>query len=88
MELLVNAENIWKIEVTYAVPNPKTRTAASVGLKEGIQNPDAIRIYKVFFGGDSVTVAARPGDPVTNVLEIIYKDAIKGDQQPPDRTSI
>jgi hypothetical protein len=51
----------------------------SVGLGQGRTNPQAIRIYHVFVGGTKYTPAANPGSPVMEVLEDIYKNAIKND---------
>lgn len=76
-EILINVNSIWKIEVTYAVADGSGRPF-STGLKEGIKNPDARRMYKVFFGSEESTIAGEPDDPVMKLLEQIYKDAVKG----------
>jgi hypothetical protein len=47
--------NIWKIEVTYAVPGDSGQFFAT-GLKQGIEIPQARRMYKVFFGGGAAVV--------------------------------
>lgn len=77
-EILLNVDHIWKMEITYVVPDPKTRRGYATTLKDGIENPDAIRVYKVFFGNDTVTLAPGLDDPIREVLEEIYKKALKG----------
>jgi hypothetical protein len=86
-EILLNVDHIWKVEVTYAIKDPNTRMGYQVSLKQGIENPDAFRVYEVFFGGDKVTIAAPPDDLVRQALEEIYKSAIKsGGKKKPDES--
>jgi hypothetical protein len=76
-EILINVNSIWKIEVTYAVPNGSGKFF-STGLKHGIESPEARRMYKVFFGSDESTITGDLDDSVIKVLEQIYKEAIMG----------
>jgi hypothetical protein len=50
----------------------------STSLKDGLNNPDAVRIYRVHVAGEEFRLAANPNDPVVKVFEEIYKNAIKG----------
>jgi hypothetical protein len=75
-EILVNTKHIWKIEVTYAIPNQSG--AWTTTLEEGTENPNAVRIYDVFVGSEKITLFSEPGDPVVKVIEDIYNSAIKG----------
>jgi hypothetical protein len=79
-EILLNVANIWKIEVQYAIPASEPGGMGfMVGLAEGINNPNAVRVYEVFAGSEQIRMVAEdPDDPVIKVLEQIYKDAIKG----------
>jgi hypothetical protein len=77
-EILLNTDHIWKIEVEYGVRSSNGKKISKVLLSEGINNPDAIRSYKVFFGNEKTRLAAEPNDPVMKVIEKIYNDAIKG----------
>jgi hypothetical protein len=77
-EILVNTDHIWKIEITYAIPDPKTRRGYATTLKDGLENPNSIKIYKVFFGADTVSLTPPPDDPVRKVMDDIYKNAVKG----------
>jgi hypothetical protein len=76
-EILVNVNNIWKIEVEYAAKGEGGQ-AFGMSLEHGLKDPDAIRLYRIFFGGDSVLLPANPDDQVVKVIEQIYKEAIKG----------
>ena len=75
-EVLVNVNSIWKIEVSYAVPG-QNKVAHVVGLEEGRKNTSAFRVYKVFYGSETANLVASPDDPVLEVLEEIYKNAVK-----------
>ncbi len=77
-EILVNLDLVWKIEVEYVLPDPKTRLGFSTSLRQGIENPQAIRVYHLFVGNEKIAIAASPDDPVTAAIEKIYKDSIKG----------
>lgn len=47
-------------------------------LERGLNNPEAVRFYRVQVAGEELLLAADPDDPVMKVFEDIYKDAIKG----------
>jgi hypothetical protein len=74
-EILVNLNSVWKIEVTYAIP--KEKTLFPTMLDEGKRNPEAVRIYTVYAGGEVIKLMGAPDDPVVKPLEEIYKNAIK-----------
>ena len=79
VELLLNVNSIWKIEVSYArriSPNQ----IQDIGLAEGQNDPDALRVYTVYVGVERVVLASAPGDPVMKVLEDIYKGAIRTEE--------
>ena len=75
-EILVNVNHIWKIEVTYAVPDAKKpRMGLQVSLKKGAEDPNALRVYKMFFGNDTAELTPNLDDPIRTVLDEIYKNA-------------
>ncbi len=78
-EILLNTDNISKIEVQYAVPSRKTGDTMlhGVTLHEGATNPEAIRLYKVFFGNETYLLHSIPNDPVVRVIQDIYDRAIR-----------
>ena len=75
-EILINTNSIWKIEVTYGVKGDRANLYMT-SLKQGSEDPEAIRVYKVFVASDTFLLVGNPDDPVTRVLEDIYKNAIK-----------
>jgi hypothetical protein len=80
-EILINTSAIWKIEVTNGVPGPNMNAFAARP-DEGADNPSAVRVYKVFAGDEAFAVTANPNDPVTKVLDQIYKNAVRGEESP------
>lgn len=76
-EVLIRADSIWKIEVSY------TERAGSMfwktSLKDGMDNPESVRLYRIYVGDNYYTLAANPGSRVIQALEDIYKNAIKDD---------
>lgn len=76
MEMLVNVDHITKIEVQYAVDNGN-RQGVVVPLASGMSNPAALRIYKVFVGGEVLNFASDPNDPVVREIQKIYDSAIR-----------
>jgi hypothetical protein len=83
-EVLINLNSVWKIEVQYAVPEGERAFKSS--LEHGLKDPAAIRIYRIFFGGESALLAAAPDDPVINAIEKLYNEAIKGNDSLPEET--
>jgi hypothetical protein len=85
MEILVNVNAITRIEVKYAVLGKKGDGLAyyPVGLKEGLDNPDAVRMYAVFCGSEKFLLSANPNSAVVKVIEEIYKNSIKDKDEPP-----
>jgi transcriptional regulator with XRE-family HTH domain len=80
-EILINVAAISEIHVEYVVlgKGAQKKTGFSVGVGEGRTNPDALRIYHIMVGGTRHTLPANPGSPVMQVLDDIYKNAIKND---------
>ncbi len=80
-EILININAISEIHVEYVTMGEGAQSKAgfAVGLGEGRTNPHALRIYHLIVGGIKHTLPANPGSPVMQVLEDIYKNAIKND---------
>ena len=80
-EILINIDAISEIRVGYVVKGEveHKKVGYSVGLAEGRTNADAFRIYHVSVGGKTYLIPANPGSPVMQVLEDIYKNAIKNE---------
>ncbi|MSQ96588.1 MAG: XRE family transcriptional regulator [Gemmataceae bacterium] len=80
-EILLNVNAISEIQVEYVVlgKGPQKKVGFSVGLGEARKNPDAMRIYHIFVGATRHTLAANPGSPVMQVLDDIYKNAVKNE---------
>lgn len=76
-EVLVNVNLVSKIEIEYAVPGQDGNYWKTT-LDDGIENPDAVRFYRVHVAGDVFVLASAPNDPVMIIFEEIYKKAIKG----------
>ncbi|HVJ87372.1 MAG TPA: hypothetical protein VM452_17065 [Caulifigura sp.] len=75
-EVLVRVEDIWKIQVKYAVHLPDG-TFFRTTLFEGMSNPSARRHYTLFIGDEKIKVASDPNDPVMQVIEDLYRNAVK-----------
>lgn len=76
-EILINTDMIWKIEVTYGVPGEDGNVYGTT-LRTGIENPDAVRSYKIFCGSEEILLFGDPNCPVVKQIEEIYRNAIKG----------
>ncbi len=72
---------ITQIQVQYVVKGkgPQERIGFKIGYGAARDNPDAMRVYSIFVGPTKHTLVANPGSPVMQVLEDIYKNAIKGE---------
>jgi hypothetical protein len=81
-EILINIDAISEIHVEYVVmgEGAQSKTGFSVSLGEGRTNPQALRIYHLVVGGMKHSLPANPGSPVMQVLEDIYKNAIKDEK--------
>jgi hypothetical protein len=81
-EILINVNAITEIHVEYVIPGQmgNKKVGFSVGLGEGRTNPETLRIYTIVVGGVTHTLSANPGSPVMQVLEDIYKRAIKDER--------
>jgi hypothetical protein len=78
-ELVLNTAHITKVEVEYAVPgHPGDSDYYHVDVETGLENAEAHRWYRIFFGSEEVLLASNPDDPVAKVIEDIYNNAIKG----------
>ncbi len=77
-ELLINVNSIWKIEVQYAVPDPKQPGHFfHTDLQEGLKNAEAVRCYAIYFGSENVMLMHEDNEAF-KVIEDIYKSAKKG----------
>jgi len=78
MEVLLNVDCISKIEVLYGVrsADPEDTLLHGVTLREGLTNPEAIRSYKVYVGGEYFFFGTGD-DPVIRVIQDIYENAIR-----------
>ncbi|MCE9561531.1 MAG: hypothetical protein K8U57_05705 [Planctomycetes bacterium] len=74
-EILINVGMIWKIEVSYLMKGDDAYYKTS--LKEGLEDENSVRHYRVFAGSEELSVVADPDDPVVKVLEEIYNKAVK-----------
>jgi hypothetical protein len=75
-EILIRVEDIWKIQVKYAVPT-SDGTWFRTTLSEGMSNPNARRHYTLFVGDERIKLASDPNDPVLQVIEELYRNAVK-----------
>ncbi|MHB1424717.1 MAG: hypothetical protein ACYC3I_16225 [Gemmataceae bacterium] len=76
-EILVNTDQISRIEVAYPEQDPKTGRKFETSVSYGRENLNAVRQYKVFFGNEPIIVP-NGDNPLRKVVEDIYKNAIKG----------
>jgi hypothetical protein len=76
-EMLLNVNHISKIEVEYAVDRGDGNYQKTL-IEQGLQDPDAVRFYRVFVAGEEVLLLGDPNDPVMKVIDEIYKNAVKG----------
>jgi hypothetical protein len=78
-EVLINVSAISKIEVRYAVPPEEGNTGPAwyTSLSTAEENPTAVRIYKLFVGGEEILLPANPNSGAMKLIEEIYKSAIK-----------
>lgn len=76
-QVLLNLSLVWKIEVSYGVPDPKTpgRTF-STGYEEGVTDLTTIKYYTLHIGSEAIMLRANPDDPVMKPIEAIYQSAI------------
>jgi hypothetical protein len=81
-EILININAISEIHVEYVlkVQSEQGKEIVPVNLKEGRNNPEAMRMYHVFVGEKKYSLPANPGSPVLQTLEEFYKKAIKWDK--------
>ncbi len=75
-EILVRVEDIWKIQVKYGVPLPEGGYFKTT-LEEGMTNPRARRLYTLYVGDEVIRLASDPDDPVLQVVEELYRNAVK-----------
>ena len=76
-EVFIPVHSIARIEVSYAIPQAN-RTAHECSVQKGVSDPNAVRVYTIFAGGEKYKLAANPGSRTMQVLEEMYKNAIKG----------
>ena len=74
-EKLFSVGHIWKIEVQYVTVDQN-----GVGWRNllafGANDPNALRLYHVYIGGDDFIVEPNPNSPAFKVIEEIYKNSI------------
>jgi len=71
-EFLVNINHISLFEILYS------RNGHQINAKVAAEDPDAERVFKFSVGGEVFHVPSDPNDPVTKVLDELYKNAVKG----------
>ncbi len=76
-EILININTIWKIEVSYVIPGAN-RIGSEVSLEKGLSDPEAIRVYKIFFGSETASLTADSDSPAAKVIQEIYDNSLKG----------
>jgi len=78
-EVLINLNYISLIDVTYAVLSADGRHYADIALRDGVNDPKAVRLFKFKVDGERFVISAKnPDDPLAKALGQIYNDAIKG----------
>ena len=75
-EMLINVDHISTIEIEYGEPS-NDGNYWRTSLEEGLNNPEALRFYRVHVAGEELLLVSDPDDPVVKVFEDIYKAAIK-----------
>jgi hypothetical protein len=83
-EKILNVDHIWKIEVVYFVPD-EFGVLEEADVKTGLETTEAQKAYRIFVGNEEVGfISDNLDDPVTKVIEDIYKKSTKGlDLEPP-----
>jgi hypothetical protein len=78
-EFYVNLEHISMIEVSYIVPDkpPVAGNFCTITTQEGMNNPEARRLYKFSVNGEVFNVGGNPDSTLGKELEKIIKNAIK-----------
>ncbi len=75
-EILVNLAHIWKIEVKYSIPDPETHMGKLTSLKQGLENPQAVRIYTLHVGNEVIRLPTDASDRAVAAVEKIYKETL------------
>ena len=82
-ELLFSLDHISLIEVSYSVRG-SDGNYVRVSLRDGVDNPAAVRMYGFHVGGEKFLFASdNPDDPLIQALSEIYNKALKGLPRPP-----
>lgn len=74
---MFNTAYITKIVVKYGRLDPRDGNYWVTGLDQAYNDPDPVRFYEVYAGGDMYRIRSDPKDVVAKVFEEIYKHAIK-----------
>ena len=75
-EMLLNVNRISKIEVAYGVGGGGGNLWR-VHLEESTQDAQTVRVYHVHVDGEEFLLQADTSNPVTKLIEQIFKDAVK-----------
>jgi hypothetical protein len=76
-EMLLNVNRISKIEVAYGIGGGGGNIWR-VHLEESTEDPQTVRVYHVHIDGEEFLLQADVSNPVTKLIEQIFKDAVKG----------
>jgi hypothetical protein len=83
-EILVRVSSIWKIDVKYYEKATQPGfVPGHCSLGKGLSDPDCVREYTIFFGGETAKLVARPGSKVMRLLEDIYRNALADEDDLP-----
>jgi len=84
-EWLFNVNHISKIQVYYT-SQADDGTTCVTDVRTGGSDPFTTRCYRVYVAGEVLNLRGSPGDPVMDVIEQIFKDAVKGGGKSRSRT--
>jgi hypothetical protein len=74
-EVLYNTDHIRKIEVIQGQMGENQ--FCPVSLDVAAADPECKRWYRIYIGEDEINLVANPGNKVVDVIEAIYKNAVK-----------
>ena len=83
-EWLFNVNHISKIQIYYTA-KAEDGTNCFTDVKTGTNDPFTTRCYRIHVAGEVLNLRGNPGDPVMDVIEQIFKDAVKGGRRSRDR---
>ena len=74
-EIILNTDHITKIEVGYYVPSETAHTATKMPLRIGVEMPEAMRVYTLFFGNEKFTLNSEEPSKVLEYVRDIHRKA-------------